>query len=403
MKIRVLGVMTGTSCDGLDAACLEFRSDSWKPVGSFSMPYPPELRKRVLEMQAPGFSCSPFEIMKLDRDLGDWYGKAILKGLKKTSIKVDLIANHGQTIAHFPQNNNKGMTLQLGDSARIAVHTGKSVVSRFRDGDLAAGGKGAPLVPLFHRILIQKICASRKTSPIGIAIHNIGGISNLTYLGQQNHMIAFDTGPGNIWIDAATKAASQGKLAFDPQGKIAGQNVADLNQVKNLLKHPYFKKGIPKSTGRNEFPFEYFVKKVKKPDSNAVATATHLTVRSIFIAYYHWIINKDLPLKEIWICGGGAKNKTLCNQLQNQFRPFGIRVTSLEHFSWNPQLIEAQAFSLYGFLALLGQPLGGEWTGAEEFGPPGHLTPGKNWMELMKKATFHLKDFSKIRRNLSLS
>ena len=379
--LRILGVMTGTSCDGLDAACIEIHPTGWKPLWSAHAAYPARLRARTLALQKPG-TRQPIETwLKLDRDLGEWYGSVLSSMIRKHSPKPDLIANHGQTLAHFP---GQSVTLQLGDPTRIAVKTGISVASQFRTGDLSAGGQGAPLVPLFHRILAQSLFKNRRGDlKTGVSIHNLGGISNLSYIGPDRKLLAFDTGPSNLWIDASAFKASRGKLKFDRNGRMASQGQVDWNAVKSILKHPYFKKSAPKSTGRDDFPFEYFLRRCRAKGASLVATATAITVESIAQAYEHAILDRGLPLSEIFFCGGGAKNPTLLAWIQSRLPEVEIRTLDEEGF--DSQLVEAQAFAYFGLLSLLGEPIGGNWTGAKEFGPPGCLTPGKNWDELWRK------------------
>jgi len=377
--MKILGVMTGTSCDGLDAACLEVKLNKWKTLWTASAPYSQELRKRVLEFQLPNQVRSIQQWLELDRDLGSWYGSTLNKLIQKNKPIPDVIANHGQTLAHFPKEGAQGTTLQLGDGSRIAAATGLTVVHQFRKGDMAAGGQGAPLVPLFHELLAQKL----RPRKVGLAIHNIGGISNLTYIGPKRHLMAFDTGPGNIWIDAAVSKVTQGKSQIDWGGKLAEKGSIDEKAVTQVLNHPFFQKQPPKATGRDDFPFEFFSSKTQATGNSLVATATQITVESIGLSYENWILKKGLPLVEILICGGGAKNRTLLNQLKKRLPE--IQISSLSDWGFDSQAIEAQAFSLFGFHSLHGKPLGGTWTGASCFGPPGFLIPGKNWKNVMKK------------------
>ncbi|MFL5815262.1 MAG: anhydro-N-acetylmuramic acid kinase [Bdellovibrionia bacterium] len=376
-SIRILGVMTGTSCDGLDAACISIDPDGWEPMWSATAPYPAALRKRVLDAQKPGTKLTSRDWLALERDLGEWYASALSTIIKKRPAdqRPDVIANHGQTVAHFPASKRQGMTWQLGDPTRIARATGLTVISGFRNGDMAAGGEGAPLAPGFHLLLASVLDPTK----LGIAIHNIGGISNLTYVGPE--VIAFDTGPGNCWMDAATELATKGKLKFDRGGKLARQGTVDASAVDATMKNAFFKKAPPKSTGRDDFPFELFKSKTKAKGADLVATATAVTAESIAHAYENFILKKRLPLKAIYITGGGAKNPALMDGLKNYLAP--IQVSTLEDAGFDPQLVEAQAFAYFGFLSLLGQPLGGSWTGAQGFGPPGQITPGENWVEVV--------------------
>jgi anhydro-N-acetylmuramic acid kinase len=216
---------------------------------------------------------------------------------------------------------------------------------------------------------------------LGIAIHNIGGISNLTYIGP-NQTIAFDTGPGNCWIDAATELATRGKSKFDRGGKLAREGQVDAKAVDAVLKNTYFKKAPPKSTGRDDFPFELLKSKTRSKGADLVATATAVTAESIAQAYEKFILEKQLPLKAVYITGGGAKNPALMDGLKNYLAP--IEVLTLEEAGFDPQLVEAQAFAYFGFLSLLGQPVSGSWTGAQGFAPPGRITPGENWTEVLE-------------------
>jgi anhydro-N-acetylmuramic acid kinase len=383
--LRVAGVMTGTSCDGLDVACVRFdgpsRSLAWKPLWSASASYPASLKKRVLGAQAPGFAAGTREWLALHRDLGQWYGQALKKIIARHhASRPHLIANHGQTLAHFPGD---GLTLQLGDPSLIARATGISTAAFFREGDLAAGGQGAPLVPRFHALIARDLGWPRRS----IAIHNLGGISNLTYLGPGGRMLAFDTGPGNLWIDAAASIATRGRLGMDRGGRIAREGEADAKAVRATLAHPYFAKAAPKSTGRDDFPLELLLSRTRARGADLVATATTVTIESVARAYEALIIGKRLPLDAIYFCGGGAKNPTLLDGVRARLPGVDIHAlgSSGAGRAYDPQLVEAQAFAHSGCLALLGEPIGGSWTGARGFGPPAHLIPGENWPEAMSR------------------
>jgi anhydro-N-acetylmuramic acid kinase len=379
--LRVAGVMTGTSCDGIDVACMEFDGSgetlTWRPLWSRSAPYLPGLRKRVLDAQRPGFELEIREWLALHRDLGLWYASALCKILKSRSPAPHLIANHGQTIAHYPADR---LTLQLGDPSLVAHATGITVACSFREGDMAALGQGAPLVPRFHALLARKLGAPRHA----LAIHNLGGVSNLSYFGgKRGEGLAFDTGPANLWIDAAASLATRGKLSMDLGGKLARAGTADQKAVRSILRHPYFAKTAPKSTGRNEFPLEMLLSRTRAKGADLVATATAITTASIALAYQNAILRKNLPLRSIYFCGGGAKNPTILQDLQAKLPDIEIR--SLADAGMDPQLVEAQAFAYYGCRALLGMALGGPWTGARSFGPPAHLIPAKNWPTVMSR------------------
>lgn len=380
-KLRIAGVMSGTSCDGLDIAILEFDRHSWRPVVEASYPYPQKLREQVLKIQRPGHKGSLLEFERIDRDLGMWYGRT-LKGLISKLNKDErphVIANHGQTVAHFPKDRGGGVTVQLGDPNRIVHETGITTISDFRRGDVAAGGEGAPLVPLFHYLLAEAV----SKTPEGVVFLNIGGIANITYLGKRGQILSGDTGTGNVWIDFAASEATRGKQKFDINGKIALAGEIDAKRVDRILKRPYFKRSIPKSTGRDDFSYDEYRKLFKKlKPIDRVSTATALTVESIARVLEKDILRKGHPLRSIAVCGGGAKNLTLLRWLQDRLA--GVSVKAVDDYGFESTYIEAQAFAFLGLRSLLGLPLGGPWTGTHKFGAPGRVSPGENWREVAK-------------------
>jgi len=377
-RFRIAGVMTGTSCDGMDVACAEFAGTKWRPLWSRSTPYPKELRRRVLQAQLPGATLSLKEWGELHRDLGIWFGSALKRILGKAA-RPDAIGCHGQTVAHFPAARRQGFTIQLGDPTRIAQATGLSVISNFREGDMASGGEGAPLAPRFHRLIAGSIFKN----PVGVAIHNLGGISNLTYLGPKDLVLAFDTGPANLWIDAAAALVTDGRVQFDRDGKLAASVSPDFRAIENILKERFFAKRPPKSTGRDDFPFSLFQEATRARDAGLVATATAITVESIGRAYADFVTKRGLPLNAIYFCGGGARNRFLMESLQRRLS--GIEVKKLDSTGFDSKFIEAQAFAYFGYLALRGEALGGSWTGAELSAPSAHIIPGANWPEIVRK------------------
>jgi anhydro-N-acetylmuramic acid kinase len=373
--MKILGVMTGTSCDGLDAACADFSEIDWKPLWAKSRPYPRELRERVLAAQMPSAKLSLREWGELHRDLGSWIARVLVGVLRDVprARRPEAIACHGQTVAHFPAAQRLGFTMQLGDACRIAEATGLTVISNFRGGDMAAGGEGAPLAPRFHKLL----AGGRE----GIAIHNLGGISNLTYIGPGDEIIAFDTGPGNLWIDAAAELVSGGKVRFDRDGKIARDHAPDLRAVETILRDEYFERNPPKSTGRDDFPFERLLRATRARDGRLVSTATAITVESIVRAYADFILKRKLPLKAIYFGGGGARNLFLIERLRARLG--GIHIASVNELGIDARYLEANAFGYFGFLALKGRAVGGSWTGVEGWAPPAQIIPGRNWAEIV--------------------
>lgn len=380
-RIIIAGVMTGTSCDGIDIAAIEFDQESWTPKWEASLPYPKKLRKQVFKLQTPGARATVEEIFSLHTEVGDWIGDVLREVIENLTEeeRPNVIAMHGQTIAHHPSKRPSGFTVQLGDPTRVAEKTGRTVVSNFRQGDLAAGGEGAPLVPLYHYLLSSILPGSTE----GVAIHNLGGISNFTYVDPKGEIIACDTGPANVWIDAAVEKNSKGKKHFDKGGALALEGKVDFQILKNLLKHPYLKLPAPKSTGRDDFPPEYFLSRSKKiKGKDLVATATAFTVETIAQAYERFVLDAGRPLSTIYLCGGGAKNDAIRFWLADRLD--GINVVTIDEHGFLSQYIEAQAFAFLGYRSLLGLPVGGSWTGVDRFAPPGMVTPGENWNQILE-------------------
>jgi anhydro-N-acetylmuramic acid kinase len=380
-RITIAGVMTGTSCDGIDIAAIEFDPESWTPKWEASFPFPAKLRSRIFQLQKPAAKTTIEEIFSLHSEVGDWIGDVLtdlIEGLS-TEERPAVIAMHGQTIAHFPKKRPAGFTVQLGDPTRVAWKTGRTVVSQFRQGDVAAGGEGAPLLPLYHYLLSSVLPGGHD----GIAIHNLGGISNFTYIDSGGEILACDTGPANVWIDAATERATRGKKKFDSGGHLAIKGKIDVPVLKKLLKHPYLKKSAPKSTGRDDFPPELFFKQAGKLKGNdLIATATAFTVETIAQAYERFILCGGMSLQAIYLSGGGAKNETIRFWLEDRLE--GVSIRTIEEHGFESQYVEAQGFAFLGYRSLLGLSTGGTWTGVGEFAPPGQITPGRNWSEVLK-------------------
>jgi len=381
--VLVLGMMTGTSVDGLDAVCAEFSGPpdqpDWRVRWHASLPYPSALRKQILALQLPKRKISLRELLAIDTGLGDWYGKAaasLIGRSEHAEAAPQIIANHGQTVAHHP---DIGATLQLGDPSRISETTGLTVVSHFREGDLAARGQGAPLLPLFHQLLARKL--SRGAA---VAIHNLGGISNLSYIPADSaEVLAFDTGPSNVWIDEAVSLATRGKKKFDSCGLIARQGSPDPKAVKKLLSKPYFKKRPPKSTGRDDFPFSLLRQATRARGADLVATATEITVESIARAYEEFVLKSGPKVRAIYFAGGGAKNEFMMERLAARLAPIQTLRLADEVLEIPEQALEPLGFAFFGYRSLLGSSIGGSWTGARTFGPPGWITPGRNWESVL--------------------
>ena len=355
-----LGLISGTSADGVDAALVDIRGKerriSAKLLGFISDPYPPRIRRRVLEISAPE-GGSTASVAQLNVELGERFARAALKVCKKASLdveKVTVIGSHGQTVAHLPE---KHATLQLGEPAVIAAVTGRPVVADFRPADIAAGGQGAPLTPLADFLLLRHKILNR-------AILNIGGISNITFLpagiDDPNDLIAFDTGPGNMIMDSLTAVLTGGKVDFDRGGAMARSGKVRSSWQGKLLKHPYFRKSPPKSAGREQFGAHYLKELLLKFDikteeemKDLLATLVMSVARSVAVAIGEHILPKH-DVDELLACGGGAHNGFLMECLKRELAP--IRVATTDSANVPIDAREAMAFAILARETWEGRP-----------------------------------------------
>jgi anhydro-N-acetylmuramic acid kinase len=383
-KLLICGVMTGTSCDGIDFATIDFNEEGWTPIWEASREYPKNLRDRVLRIQNPGTKTTLKEVFELNRDLGIFYAEAVAKTLSalEPEEQPQVIALHGQTVGHFP-SEKPGFTVQLGDPSLIVQKTGLTVISHFREGDLTAGGQGAPLATPFHSLLADALDGV----DTGVVVVNLGGIANFSYIGPKDQLIAADTGPACALIDRAVIEFTKGKKTFDEYGDYAREGKVHVPSLKKLLKHPYFKKKFPKTTGRDDFHWEYVKKNIDKKvkGKDLIATVSALTIESLFSGIKSAIIDKKLPLRSVYLAGGGSRNLFILEHLEELLAEYDVSVVSLDETEFSSQFIEAQAFSYLGFRTLLGMPVGGSYTGAKGFGAPGWITPGVNWSEVLER------------------
>ncbi len=327
----VVGLMSGTSCDGVDAALVEIggRGTSMKVrfIGHYQRAYPKDLRSRLLSVMAPAQTTTQ-ELCDLNARVGQEFAAACLGLLKEMAWRrtdVDFIGSHGQTICHLPPSRGGrgrrpvGSTLQIGNPAIIAAQTRLPVMSDFRQADVALGGQGAPLVPWTDYVLLRDSRRSR-------IIQNIGGIANLTYLpasGKARDVIAFDTGPGNMIIDELVRRVTHGRTAYDRGGRrgLCGKVIPAL--LKQAMVHPFFKRRPPKSCGREQFGSAYvdtFATPTMLADhgNDLIATATALTAQTIVGAYRRFLPKyRGRPrLDEVFLCGGGSQNGFLVSLLK---------------------------------------------------------------------------------------
>ena len=355
---RVVGMMSGTSVDGVDAALIELSREGGAPrvklLAFENIPYPQGVRERVFELFRPETSTVD-RIGYMNFLLGELYARAALSVIAKaglTSADVDLIGSHGQTIWHEPEaRETDGMpiryTVQIGEGAVIAARTGIPTVSDFRVADMAVGGQGAPLVPFSEYLLYRREDES-------ILLQNIGGIGNMTVLpagATPEQVFAFDTGPGNMIIDAVAAAISGGRLKCDVNGGIAARGKVDEELLARLQKDEYYARRPPKTTGRERFGTQYAQRilddRARHPisDEDLLATVTYLTAWSIFDACERFALPVCKPAEMI-VGGGGSYNKTLLKDLSGLFGTRGIAVRTQEDLGFNSDAKEAVAFAL---------------------------------------------------------
>jgi len=325
--MRVAGVMSGTSLDGIDVAIIEINGRRVSTVGFQSTPYSDATRRGILDVS--NTTTTTREISQLNFRLGELYARAVQRACRRYG-PVDLIGCHGQTIYH----EGGASTMQIGEAAVVAERTGVPVVSDFRTRDIAAGGQGAPLVPFVDCLLFRH---PRRTR---IAL-NIGGIANITVIPAG---IAFDTGPGNMVIDALAREYTHGRQNFDRGGRIAAQG--DLNRplLDRLLADPYYRRKPPKSAGREQYGVE-FVARLKQtglPLPDLIATATVLTAATIAIAVA--IAAAPFAPDELIVSGGGAHNPQILAHLA-AFLP-GVALATSADYGIDVDAKEAIAFAI---------------------------------------------------------
>ncbi len=346
-RIRnVLGLMSGTSVDGLDLVLVEFRGESPRLIGQRSVVYPAALRDRILRCAAG--TATAWELAQLHHDLGRWYARQAVRCARLRRWDVDLVGLHGQTVFHRPAARSSA-TLQLGEPAPLAAALGVPVVTNFRAMDLAVGGQGAPLATLFH----VRVFARRGEH---VCVQNLGGIGNVTSIdGRRSggpEVKSFDTGPGNMLLDAAMSAWSGGRETMDRGGRCAAAGRPHLALVERWLNADAFVCARPpKSTGRERYgkaTFEVFQAEIARAgldQADALATLTVFTAATVASNY-----RRHLPGRpdRVVLCGGGARNPSLRGALQAALEArFGlVPLSTSDDLGWPTQAVEGAAFAL---------------------------------------------------------
>lgn len=355
MRNWAIGLMSGTSADGIDAALVEIHSVrpslSLTVKRTFFAPYSESQRSRIFEAFSPEFGVR--ELGRLNRDLGLWFADAVNQLLEDAQVDkhdVRVIGSHGQTVAHYPPESDRldlGYCVQLGEPAVIAQMTGIDVVSDFRAADLAVGGQGAPLIPFFDAALFRTPSEHR-------VVLNIGGIANITVLpraGQRAPVVGFDTGPGNMVLDGLVSLISGGAQRCDVDGALAQAGAVHDRLLRRWLSHEYFAKTPPKSTGRELFGVPYCTQLLNEATreglgaADMIRTATALVAESIAQAIRQQL--GDAPIAPI-ASGGGPRNPVLMHEIQQRTRL--VRDWQpVDDYGIPSDFKEAVAFALFGW------------------------------------------------------
>src|SRR5437764_13414039 len=333
--MRIAGIMSGTSLDGIDVAIIDISGSGFKAkinvLTSHSVPYPRKVREALLAVS--NTNAFTGDISRLNFLLGELYVEALEEAAERASIPlgtIKLIGCHGQTIFHEGQGvpflgKKVSSTVQIGESSVITERLGIDVISNFRARDMAAGGKGAPLVPYLDYMLIRHRGRGR------VAV-NIGGIANLTAIPPNTNtdrVIAFDTGPGNMVIDQLVSRITQGRQTFDRDGMIAASGAIEPKLLAKLLRDKYFRAKPPKTAGREQYGAE-FVSKLLDTESSSedmIATATALTAESIALGVRNFVL-PEMRVDEVFVSGGGTHNITLMKMLRKARDPIPVKETS---------------------------------------------------------------------------
>jgi anhydro-N-acetylmuramic acid kinase len=359
---RIVGLMSGTSVDGIDAALIETHRRTGPPLVRLlvfeTYPFPRGLRERILKNSQPG-GGSVDELCRLNVLLAHVYADAVRKITRKAGFPletIDLIGSHGQTVHHLPGTSrlhgfSVRSTLQIGDPATIAQLTGIPTVGNFRTADMAAGGQGAPLVPYVDYLLFRSKSKSR-------LLVNLGGIANFTYLPADcsaADVVAFDTGPANMVIDALMARLYRRK--FDEGGRISMNGSVIPALLRWMLKHPYLSHKPPKSTGRELFGERFVADMVRHARGaareNILATAAAFTALSIYDQFVRFV-RRDGRVDEVFVSGGGVHNLAVMGRLEQYFAPSPVR--PFEDLGWSSDAKEAVCFAVLAHETVMERP-----------------------------------------------
>jgi anhydro-N-acetylmuramic acid kinase len=375
--MRILGLISGTSHDGIDACLVDFSllNGTLKAsvIDAESRPYPPELRKRIIASLPPQ-QTSFEEVCKLDTLIGQEFGD-FAADIIRNKGEVDLVSSHGQTVYHWVEDSKALGTLQIGHGAWIASRTGTSVISDLRIQDVAAGGQGAPLVPVLDLLALGGLAGV-------VCSLNLGGIANITVIKDGQIQTAYDTGPASALIDAVVNKHSLHPKGYDDNGLIAASGQVSQELLASLLADPYYQLPAPKSTGKELFHIDYLEAQVEKlglvlSPADLVATVTELTAVTVAQAI------GSHGTEVLYAAGGGASNRHLMSAIENKL---GIQAKSFSELGIEADYKEALAMALIGWLSASGLPATfTQTTGAKIPPVVGQLSPGKNGFPVFQK------------------
>ena len=349
---RVIALMSGTSCDSIDAGLCEVHPDmSVELIKGINYKYPHHIKEKIFQIFRG--ECSAKDICMMNFAIGECFAQAANTLIEEFG-KPDFISSHGQTIYHYPfdekiDNISLKSTMQIGESSVISQKTGCMTISNFREADIAQGGQGAPLVCFADEKWFRGKCEKN------FAIQNIGGISNVTVVSKDFETFGFDTGVGNIIIDYCAQKFFN--IPYDKDGEIADRGVISDSWLECLLQDEYYITEPPKSTGREYFSNQYIeniLKFAPEKSEDIMATVTALTAKTIADAYERFIY-PQVGIHEAVICGGGAYNKTLMKFLRT-YLPSYIDLKTCEDYGISNNFKEVMAFALLGYCTYYGIP-----------------------------------------------